>query len=119
MVSRYFLLSGIPLNRLTICDEIQNMISYLVENLRPGNSKSVPEEGKENLFSIFFVFFDKDDNILLYKFFNSFKVQVLRTGLVNMNFPDWDIFEFITKKEGRRGPSKKECIGYYSDELVF
>ena len=52
MVSRYFLLSGIPLNRLTICDEIQNMISYLVENLRPANSKSDSEEGKENVFTL-------------------------------------------------------------------
>ena len=64
MVSRYFVLSGIPLNRLTICDEIQNMISYLVENLRPANSNSISEEGKENLFSIFFLIFDKDNNIL-------------------------------------------------------
>ena len=53
MVSRYFILSGIPLSRITICDEIQNMISYLVENLRPEDSQSFPEKGKENLFGIF------------------------------------------------------------------
>ena len=53
MVSRYFLLSGLPLNRLTICDEIQNMISYLVENVRPASSNSISEEGKEKIFSIF------------------------------------------------------------------
>ena len=46
-------------------------------------------------------------------------MQALRTGLENLNFPDWDTFEFFTKKEGRRGPSKVECIGYYNDKLVF
>ena len=29
---------------------------------------------------------------------------------------DWDVFEFITEKIGRRGPSKKECIEYYTDK---
>ena len=63
MVSRYLILSGIPLSRITICDEIQNMISYLVENLRPANSYSISEEGKENSFSIFPIF-GKVDKIL-------------------------------------------------------
>ena len=36
-----------------------------------------------------------------------------------MSFPDWNSFEFITEKEGRRGPSKEECIKYYNDKLVF
>ena len=52
-------------------------------------------------------------------FFYSFQVQALRTGLENLNFPDWDIFEFITEKKGRRGPSKQECIGYYNEKLVL
>ena len=65
MVSRFLLLSRIPLSRMTICDEIQNMISFLVENL---------------------------------------------------NRYEWDIFELVTKKEGRRGPPKEECIEYYNDE---
>ena len=30
----------------------------------------------------------------------------------NLHF-DWDIFEFITEKRGRRGPSKEECLKYY------
>ena len=74
MVSRYMILSGIPLSRITICDEVQNMISYLVENLRPVDSNSISEEdrlstaikreptkkGKENYF-VFFLFLDKDD----------------------------------------------------------
>ena len=64
MVGRYFILSGIPLSQVTIMNEIQNMISFLVK----------------------------------------------------LNTPDWDIFEFITKKEGRRGPSKEECIGYYNEK---
>ena len=66
MVGRHFILSGIPLSKITICEEIQNMISSLVE------------------------------------------------GLTN-----WDNFEFITKKIGRRGPSKEECIEYYSQKLVL
>ena len=68
MVGRYFILSGIPMSRTTICEEIRNMILYLVENLQPSE------------------------------------------------FPDWDNFEFITKKSGRRGPSKEECIEYYSQK---
>ena len=64
MVARHFILSGIPMTRLTISDEIRNMILYLVENLQPSD------------------------------------------------FPDWNIFEFITEKVGRRGPSKEECIEY-------
>ena len=83
MVSRYFILSGIPLSQITIINEIQNMISYLIEN-----SDRMLDERMKNF-------------------------------LVDMNFPDWDIFEFITKKVGRRGPSKEECIGYYNDKLVF
>ena len=66
MVSRYFILSGIPITRTTISDEIRNMIQSLVENLQ------------------------------------------------RSDFPDWNIFEFITKKSGRRGPSKKECMEYYN-----
>ena len=78
MVSRYLILSGIPLSRMTICDEIQNMISYLVENLRPVDSNSIPAEdrfstaikreptkkGMENCFVFFFLFLDKDVTIL-------------------------------------------------------
>ena len=48
MVSRYLILSGIPLSRITICDEIQKMISYLVENLRPAKSNS-NQVSNENL----------------------------------------------------------------------
>ena len=32
------------------------------------------------------------------------------------DFPEWEIFEFITKKLGRRGPSKDECIEYYNQK---
>ena len=91
MVSRYFMLSGIPLSQLTVINEIQNMVSHLIENLSPGKSKRRRKEGMKNSFFIF----------------------------GNVSFPDWDIFEFITKKEGRRGPSKQECIAYYYDKYVF
>ena len=69
MVSRYFLLSGIPLNRLTICDEIQNMMSYLVENLRSANSNSISEEGKEKLLTFFFLYLIKM-TIFCYKYYS-------------------------------------------------
>ena len=45
MVSRYFILSGIPMTQISICNEVQKMISFLVENLRPSNS--ISEEGME------------------------------------------------------------------------
>ena len=61
MVCRYFILSGLPMSRIAICEEIQSMVSFVVKNL---------------------------------------------------HF-DWDIFEFITEKRGRRGPSKEECLKYY------
>ena len=85
MVSRYFILSGIPMTQMTICNEIQNMISYLVENLQPSTSKTI---------------------------------QSLTNAVENLNLPDWNIFEFITRKEGRRGPSKEECIEYYKHKFV-
>ena len=61
MVCRYFIFCGLPMNRIAICEEIQSMVSFVVENL---------------------------------------------------NF-DWNIFEFITEKRGRRGSSKEECLKYY------
>ena len=54
MISRYFILSGVPLGQLAIIKEIQNMISYLVENLRPANLNRMQEEGMRNLFFLFF-----------------------------------------------------------------
>ena len=68
------------MTQITICNEIQNMISYLVVNLEPSTIKA--------------------------------------SAFENVNFPDWNIFEFITKKIGRRGPSKEECIKYYNQKLV-
>ena len=68
MVSRHFILSGIPMTKITICEEIQNMISTVVEDL---------------------------------------------------DFSYLKNFEFITKKIGRRGPTKEECIEYYNQKLVL
>ena len=68
MVSRYFILSGIPMSQTTICKEIQNMISTVVDDL---------------------------------------------------DFSYLKNFEFITKKIGRRGPTKDECIEYYNQKLVL
>ena len=45
MVSRYFILSGIPLSRMAMCDEIQKMISFLLENLQTSNSNKNKKEG--------------------------------------------------------------------------
>ena len=33
-----------------------------------------------------------------------------------VEFPDWNEFEFCTKKNGAHGPTKKECLGYYSEK---
>ena len=38
--------------------------------------------------------------------------RVSRSSLVD--FADWDEFEFRTKKTGAHGPTKKECLAYYS-----
>ena len=43
-------------------------------------------------------------------------IQYLVKNLQPSDFPDWDIFEFITEKIGRRGPSKEECIQYYNQK---
>ena len=59
------MLCGIPMTRISICDEIQEMVSFLVKNIQ------------------------------------------------SSHLTDWTFFEFITKKHGRRGPSKEECISYY------
>ena len=43
--------------------------------------------------------------------------QSLSIGIENLNVPYWNIFEFITEKRGRCGPSKEECIQYYNKKL--
>ena len=40
--------------------------------------------------------------------------RVSRPSLVE--FPDWDEFDFCTKKYGAHGPSKNECLQYYSEK---
>ena len=59
------------MNQITMMNEIQNMISYLVENLRPANSNSVPEKGmvhngfpNEKLILKFFFALEKMSKIL-------------------------------------------------------
>ena len=32
------------------------------------------------------------------------------------NYPEWDEFEFITRKKGADGPSKTECLQNYSEK---
>ena len=32
------------------------------------------------------------------------------------NYPEWNEFEFITRKIGAYGPSKTECLEYYSEK---
>ena len=56
--------------------------------------------------------------ILKYLFY-VFLVQLSTSELQSSDLPDWDIFEFITKKFGRRGPTKAECLEYYKQKLVF
>ena len=33
-------------------------------------------------------------------------------------FPDWNEFKFCTEKKGAYGPSKNECLKYYSKKLA-
>ena len=116
MVSRYFILSGIPVCQFTLCKEIQNMVSFLVEKIQPPNDNCF--SGEEIKISLFFLFFSYEwqyYNIIFYFFL----VLAIINGLENSNFPDWNTFEFITEKVGRRGPSKDECIQYYNQKLVF
>ena len=35
-------------------------------------------------------------------------------NLKSKNYPEWNEFEFITRKNGANGPSKAECLQYYS-----
>ena len=39
-----------------------------------------------------------------------------RNDSVYKNFPNWTSFEFVTKRTGAKGPSKSECISYYSEK---
>ena len=32
------------------------------------------------------------------------------------NSPKWTSFEFVTKRRGAKGPTKSECIGYYTEK---
>ena len=38
-----------------------------------------------------------------------------RNVSVYKKFPNWNSFEFVTKRKGAKGPSKSECISYYSE----
>ena len=42
-----------------------------------------------------------------------YKDEALPSAIQNFNFPNWNVFEFVTNKEGAAGPTKDECIGYY------
>ena len=37
-------------------------------------------------------------------------------NLKSKNYPEWNEFEFITRKNGANGPSKTECLQYYSEK---
>ena len=39
-----------------------------------------------------------------------------RNVSVYKKFPNWTSFEFVTKRKGAKGPTKSECIGYYSEK---
>ena len=45
------------------------------------------------------------------------KSQICATSLESSSiFPEWECFEFLTKKKGASGPSKSECLSYYSEK---
>ena len=48
------------------------------------------------------------------------KSQICATSLESSSiFPEWECFEFLTKKNGASGPSKIECLSYYSEKYDF
>ena len=47
MISRYFVLSGIPMSRITICEEIRDMASFLVKNIHAAKSNSISAKGNK------------------------------------------------------------------------
>ena len=50
----------------------------------------------------------------------SHKSQICPTSLESSSiFPEWESFEFLTKKKGASGPSKIECLSYYSEKYDF
>ena len=45
------------------------------------------------------------------------KSQIWATSLEPSSIlPEWECFEFVTKKEGASGPSKSECLSYYCEK---
>ena len=96
------------------------MISFLVEKIQPPNKNSFSgEEIKITLFYVFQLLKHIYDNIITYYDIIFYFFLVLAMINENSDFPDWNTFEFITEKVGRRGPSKDECIQYYNQKLVF
>ena len=61
MVSRYLILSGIPMNQLILCKEIQNMVTFLVKNIQSPNSNSI-SGGDKKMFCILSCFLAVNDN---------------------------------------------------------
>ena len=62
---------------------------------------------------------------------SNFQLEQAKTRLKNQNnskiraptnihekqrLPKWTSFEFVTKKKGAKGPTKSECIDYYSEQ---
>ena len=111
MVSRFLILSGIPMDQLRVCNEIQNMVSFLVKNIQSSKSNIISGGELKKLFAV-------KDNFRIF-IFDVFLVQVSTSGFGSSNLPEWDIFEFFTKKVGRRGPSKAEYLEYYNQKLIF
>ena len=45
------------------------------------------------------------------------KSQIWATSLEpSSKFPEWECFEFVTKKKGAFGPSESACLSYYSEK---
>ena len=42
------------------------------------------------------------------------KTVAMRVSRPSLEFADWDEFEFCTKRKGAHGPSKNECLEFYS-----
>ena len=51
---------------------------------------------------------------------SNFQLEQVKTRLNNIpeeqKLPKWTSFEFVTEKNGAKGPTKSDCIGYYSEK---
>ena len=86
MIARYLLLSGMPVNQVTMLDQINKLVKILYE----------------------------DAEIVTYKPID-IGMTYLSMVELDVKYKPWTSFEFVTKLKGRYGPSKSQCLEYYKE----